>query len=91
VFCDPFSAGSGVPGSIKFDTEGRLFCVGSSGIWLIVPSGEVIGVVKTPEVIRNLAFGGPDFRTLYLTPRGYLAKLEVKTPRIGACREFGTG
>jgi hypothetical protein len=37
-----------------------------------------------PEVVRNLAFGGPDFRTLYLTPGGSLSKLEVKTPGIGA-------
>jgi hypothetical protein len=37
-----------------------------------------------PEVIRNLAFGGLDFCTLYLTPRGSLLKLDVKTPGIGA-------
>ena len=36
-----------------------------------------------PEVVRNLAFGGPDFRTLYLTPGGSLAHLEVTTPGIG--------
>jgi sugar lactone lactonase YvrE len=46
--------------------------------------GAVIVIVQMPEVIRNLAFGGPDFRTLYLTQRGSLLKLEVKTPGIGA-------
>ena len=61
-----------------------MFCVGSGGIWVIAQSGEVIGIVQMPEVVRNLAFGGPDFRTLYLTPRGCLSKLEVKTPGIGA-------
>ena len=63
-----------------------MFCVGSGGIRVIAPSGDVVGIVKTPEVVRNLAFGGPDFRTLYLTPGGSLSKLEVKTPGIGACR-----
>ena len=86
VFCDMSSADPGVPDGMKVDTLGRVFCVGSGGIWVIAPSGEVIGVVRTTEVIRNLAFGGPDFRTLFLTPRGSLSKLEVKTPGIGAFR-----
>jgi sugar lactone lactonase YvrE len=44
--------------------------------------GAVIGIAQMPEVIRNLAFGGPDFRTLYLTPRNSLIKLDVKTPGL---------
>ena len=71
------------PHSITLDTQGRVFCVGSGGIWVVSPSGEVIGIARMPEVIRNLAFGGPDFRTLYLTPSGSLSRLEVKTPGIG--------
>jgi gluconolactonase len=86
VFCDMSSAEPGVPDGMKVDTKGRVFCVGSGGIWVIAPSGKVIGIARMPEVVRNLAFGGPDFRTLYLTPRGSLAKLEVKTPGIGAIR-----
>jgi len=84
VFCDMSSAEPGVPDGMKVDTKGRVFCVGSGGIWIIAPSGEVIGVLESREVIRNLAFGGRDFRTLYLTPRGSLCRLQVKTPGIGA-------
>ena len=83
-FCDMAAAAPGVPDGLKVDTAGRVWCVGSGGIWVVAPSGEVIGVVQTPEVVRNLAFGGPDFRTLYLTPGGSLATLEVTTPGIGA-------
>ena len=84
VFCDMSSAAPGVPDGMKVDTKGRVFCVGSGGIWVIAPSGEVIGIARMPEVVRNLAFGGADFRTLYVTTRGALAKIEVKTPGIGA-------
>lgn len=84
VFCDMSSADPGVPDGLKVDTMGRVFCVGSGGIWVMAPSGAVLGIVRTPEVVRNLAFGGPDFRTLYLTPGGSLATLKVKTPGIGA-------
>ena len=83
MFCDMSSADPGVPDGLKVDTAGRVFCVGSGGIWVIAPSGEVIGVIRTPEVVRNLAFGGPDFRTLYLTPGSSLSTLEVKTPGLG--------
>ena len=84
VFCDMSSAAPGVPDGIQVDTEGRVFCVGSGGIWVVAPSGAIIGIARMPEVIRNLAFGGLDFRTLYLTPRGSLLKLAVKIPGIGA-------
>ncbi len=84
VFCDMSSADPGVPDGMKVDIEGRVFCVGSGGFWVIDPSGAVLGVVRMPEITRNLAFGGPDFRTLYLTPGSSLSKMEVKTPGIGA-------
>ena len=84
VFCDMSSAEPGVPDGMKVDTAGRVFCVGSGGFWVIEPSGEVAGVVRTSEVTRNLAFGGPDNRTLYLTPGDSLWSMRVQTPGIGA-------
>lgn len=84
LFCDMSSAEPGVPDGMKVDTLGRVFCVGSGGFWVIEPTGEVLGVVKMPEITRNLAFGGPDFRTLYMTPGDSLTMMKVKTPGIGA-------
>ena len=91
MFCDMSSADPGVPDGLKVDTAGRVLCVGSGGLWIIAPSGEVIGVIRMPEVVRNLAFGGPGFRTLYLTPGGSLSKLEMKTPGIGPRSSGGVG
>ena len=84
--CVPLEHATPTPDGLKVDAAGRVWCVGSGGIWVMASSGEVIGMVQTPEVVRNLAFGGPDFRTLYLTPGGSLAQLEVTTPGIGASR-----
>ena len=84
VFCDMASADPGVPDGMKVDTAGRVFCVGSGGFWVIEPSGEVAGVVRTSEVTRNLAFGGEDNRTLFMTPGDSLWSMRVKTPGIGA-------
>jgi gluconolactonase len=83
IFCDMSSADPGVPDGLTVDTAGRVLCVGSGGIWVMAPSGEVIGVMRTPEAVRHLAFGGPDFRTLSLTPGSSLSTLEVKTPGLG--------
>jgi gluconolactonase len=91
MFCDMSSADPGVPDGLNVDTAGRVLCVGSGGIWVIAPSGEVIGVMRTPEVVRHLAFGGPDFRTLYLTPGSSLSTLEVQTPGIGPRSSGGVG
>ena len=84
IFCDMSSAEEGVPDGMKVDTLGRVFCVGSGGIWVVEPTGEIVGVIRGPEVPRNIAFGGPDFRTLYTTPGDSLYSLRVKTPGIGA-------
>ena len=84
VFCDMSSAEEGVPDGMKVDTLGRVFCVGSGGIWVIEPSGEVVGIIRGPEVPRNVAFGDPDFRTLYTTPGSSVYSVRVKTPGIGA-------
>jgi sugar lactone lactonase YvrE len=91
MFCDMSSADPGVPDGLTVDTAGRVLCVGSGRLWVIAPSGEVIGVIRTPEVVRHLAFGGRDFRTLYLTPGSSLSTLEVQTPGIGPRSSGGVG
>ena len=84
VFADMSSAEEGVPDGMKVDTEGRVFCTGSGGIWVFDPAGNHLGVIRGPEVPRNIAFGGPDFRTVYTTPGSSLYSFRVKTPGIGA-------
>ena len=84
IFCDMSSAEEGVPDGMKVDTLGRVFCVGSGGIWVVEPSGEVVGIIRSPEVPRNVAFGDSDLRTLYTTPGSSVYSVRVKTPGIGA-------
>ena len=47
--------------------------------WAKLPE---VGVIRGPEVPRNIAFGGPDFRTVYTTPGESLYSFRVKTPGI---------
>ncbi len=78
------SAEAGVPDGIKVDREGRIFCTGPEGIWVTDDQGGRIGVIRFPEVPRNMAFGDEDFRTLYVTGGHSLYSVRVKTPGVGA-------
>ena len=84
IFADMASSEPGVPDGMKVDIEGTVFCTGSGGTWVFDPDGTKLGVVRGPEVPRNIAFGGPDFRTAYTTPGVSLYSFRVKTPGIGA-------
>jgi len=72
----------GVPDGMKVDTEGRVFCTGPGGTWVFSPEGKRLGIIRTPEVPANLAFGGPDLRTLFLTARTSVYTLRVKAPGL---------
>ena len=70
----------GVPDGMKVDAEGRVFCTGPGGTWVFAPDGTRLGIIRTPEVPANVAFGGPDLRTLFLTARTSIYSLRVRTP-----------
>jgi gluconolactonase len=84
VFIDMSSAEPGVPDGMKVTRNGHLFCTGSGGIWVIDPQGQRLGVIRVPEVPRNLAFGGSDARTLYITAGTSVYSLRTKVVGIGA-------
>jgi gluconolactonase len=52
---------------IKVDTDGNLYVCGPGGIWLLSPEGEHLGTIVLPEAPHNLAWGGDDAHTLYVT------------------------
>jgi gluconolactonase len=70
----------GVPDGMKVDVEGRVYCTGPGGTWVFTPDGTRLGVIRTPEVPANLAFGGPDLRTLFFTARTSVYTLRAKVP-----------
>jgi len=66
---------------LELDAAG-VFCTGPGGTWVFSPEGKRLGIIQTPEVPANLAFGGPDLRTLFLTARTSVYALRVKTPGL---------
>ena len=49
-----------------------------AGVYVITPEGELLGRIPIPEdLITNLAFGGPDRKTLYVTAGKTIFKIPL--------------
>ena len=68
----------GQVGGITVDSEGHIFGTGPGGIWVLGPDGEHLGTINTPEGVGNLAWGGPDYRTLFIGASSTLFRIETK-------------
>lgn len=78
VFVQIPAEGDGVTDGLKLDERGNVVSTGPAGIWLCSPRGDILGVVKMPEVAANLAWGDDDARTLYITASTGLYRLRCK-------------
>jgi len=67
---------SGADG-MAVDREGRVYVATSVGIQVFDKKGKPLGTIKVPRTPSNLAFSGPDKRTLYITAREGLYKLKM--------------
>jgi gluconolactonase len=73
----------GLPDGMKCDSRGNIWCTAPGGVWVFAPSGELIGKVRVPEMVANLAWGGPDFRTLFLCATHSVYSVKTKVgPRL---------
>jgi gluconolactonase len=83
VFADLRGPEPGVPDGMKVDGAGNVYCGGAGGIWVIDPAGRKLGrIVHGAPATTNLAFGGDDWKTLYVTSRNHLGAVKVKIPGI---------
>ena len=57
----------GVPDGMKADTAGNVWVTGPGGVWVYSFHGKLLGRISVPELVSNLAWGGEDWRTLFMT------------------------
>jgi gluconolactonase len=62
---------------MALDSDGRLYVATASGVQVIDRGGKYLGTIRLPAVARNLAFAGPDRRTLYLTALNALYRVSL--------------
>jgi gluconolactonase len=68
----------GVPDGMRVDQSGNLYVTGPKGIWVWDPQGNHIGSIVLPEQPANLAWGGKDYSTLYITATHSVYSLPTK-------------
>jgi gluconolactonase len=86
-----FAPGRGADG-MRTDVEGNLWIAAGishprhanetadvpAGVYVLTPKGEILGRIPVPEdAITNLAFGGPDLKTLYIVAGKSLFSIRV--------------
>ena len=67
------------------DSEGRVYAATNSGVEVFSPDGELLGVIPVQwgaennriRKPQNVAFGGPDRRTLYMVGAGTIYKVRT--------------
>jgi len=65
------------PDGLKVDVAGNLYLTGPGGLWIVAPSGEVLGFIRTRQEPSNAAWGGDDWTTLFLTAPNELYRIRL--------------
>jgi gluconolactonase len=78
ILIDMTADARGAADGMKVDTTGTLYVTGAGGTWIISPAGEHLGTIVTPELPENCAFGGPDYKTLFIAARTSIYSIRLK-------------
>ncbi len=63
---EEFSLEIGIPDGQKLDANGNLWLSGPGGLHVITGEGALLGRILTPENVGNQAWGGEDWKTLFI-------------------------
>ena len=81
VFAEEEGEGA-APDGMKIDVHGNVYLTGPDGIWVFDTSGEHLGIIQIPERSANLAWGGDDWSTLFITASTSLYSIQCKVAGI---------
>ena len=65
---------------MTIDNEGRLYVATGAGVEVLSPKGQHLGTIPVrcpPADCQNVAFIGPEKRTLYIASAGFLYKVAM--------------
>jgi gluconolactonase len=83
------------PDGLEMDQQGRLYVAAGrtaprppfetaefpGGVYILSPEGRQLGLIPIPtDEVTNVAFGGSDWKTLYITAGGTLWSIRLTTP-----------
>jgi gluconolactonase len=68
----------GGPDGMKVDVQGNIYSAGPGGVWIFSPEGKPLATIVMPERVANLAWAGPDRKTLYICASTSVYRVHLK-------------
>jgi len=65
---------------ITVDLAGNVYTSGRQMVTVLNPNGKVVATINVGEITANVAFGGAENRTLFITSRTTVRKVELLIP-----------
>lgn len=80
-FATPQDANAdGTTDGMAVDVDGNVYTTGPGGVWVYAPDGQRLARIAVPKAPTNVAFGGPERKTLYITARPHVYRVSVNVP-----------
>ena len=70
---------------IRCDAFGNVWCGARPGVMVVAPEGQIIGMIRLPEVCANLCFGGGKRNRLFMAASQSLYSVYVATTGAHIC------
>ncbi len=70
--------GKGSTDGLKVDAAGNVWTTGPGGLLIVSKEGKLLGRVLTHQPTSNVAFGGPDGKTVFLTANDRIMRFKRK-------------
>jgi len=80
VFAEMEGEALGNADGMKVDVDGNLYTTGPGGIWIYTPAGKLLDRISVPAGPTNLAFGGSERQTLYVTAQSKVYRIPLRVP-----------
>ncbi len=81
---------NGSPDGIRCDVDGRIWSSAGNGVHIFAPDGHLIGRIIF-NLTANVCFGGPDYKTLYMTGQPVVASIPVLVAGIPSVKKLEHG
>jgi gluconolactonase len=81
IFADLSAERRHGPDGMKVDVKGNLY-VTSGVVWVFDSTGKHLGDIVTPDAPANCAFGGADSKTLFITARPSVYRVQLRVQGI---------
>jgi gluconolactonase len=68
----------GSPDGMKVDSKGNIYSAGPGGVWIFSSEGKHLGTIDIPERVGNVAWGGADYKTLFVAASSSVYRVPMK-------------